>query len=308
MNKRVLVTGGNGFIGSVLLRKLIEEHYTPIVIKRNASDMWRLSDITDYLKIVNIENVTIEKIFKRDEIDAVINLATYYKKFDSFENIEKMIDSNIKFPTLLLQLCKEHNVPTFLTAGTYFQFKTNSGYLGYTNSKLARDLYAATKNALENIMEYYSSVANTKTVELILFTPYGEKDHKEKLIPYIIRQALEKKPINLTQGFQKLNLVYVEDVATAFINALNTENFGRNLVVNIANKKSYSIREIVGIIGELLESYVDVRYNSIIASEIDRDYELIVDTSRALEYLKWKPKFDIYEGLMKTINYYRGVK
>ena len=308
MNRNVLVTGGNGFIGSMVLRKLIEVQDTPIIIRRNSSDMWRINEIIDRIVVYNIDNLSLSEVFEREKIDAVINLATYYRKFDSFEDIDRMVDSNIKFPTLLLQLCKEHDIPIFVTAGSYFQYGTNYRSMTVVNSTVARDLYAATKNALERIMEYYSSSSKTKTVELVLFTPYGEMDHEEKLIPYIIRQAVRNKPVKLSHGFQKLNLVYVEDVATAFVNALDLSAGGLsdNLIINIANIKSYSIRDLVEIIGDLLESHIDAEWNSLDMNKIDQDDELMVDTSRSREVLKWKPKFDIYEGLRRTIEYYRG--
>jgi nucleoside-diphosphate-sugar epimerase len=243
-----------------------------------------------------------------ERIDAVINLATYYRKFDLYEDIDKMVDSNIKFPTQLLQLCKEHNIPIFVTAGSYFQHEINYKSINGSNSAVPRDFYAATKNAFERIMEYYSSNGNIKTVELVLSTPYGEMDHDEKLIPYVIRQALRNRPVKLSQGFQRLNLVYVEDVASAFVSALDLSAGGSsgNPIIDIANDKSYSIRDIVEIIENLLEMHIDANWNSLHTGKIDLVAELTIDNSRSQEILNWKPKVDIYEGLRRTIEYYKG--
>ena len=308
MNRNVLVTGGNGFIGSVVLRKLIEVHDTPIIIRRNSSDMWRINEIIDHIVVYNIDNLPLSKVFEMERIDAVINLATYYRKFDLYEDIDKMVDSNIKFPTQLLQLCKEHNIPIFVTAGSYFQHEINYKSINGSSSAVPRDFYAATKNAFERIMEYYSSNGNIKTVELVLSTPYGEMDHDEKLIPYVIRQALRNSPVKLSQGFQRLNLVYVEDVASAFVSALDLSAGGSsgNPIIDIANNKSYSIRDIVEIIENLLEMHIDANWNSLHTGKIDLVAELTIDNSRSQEILNWKPKVDIYEGLRRTIEYYKG--
>ena len=219
-----------------------------------------------------------------------------------------MVDANIKFPSQLLQLCKDHEIPIFVTAGSYFQYGTNYGAPRSSNSSIARDLYAATKSALTKIMEYYSSKYNIRTVELVLFTPYGEMDHEEKLIPYLIKQALQKNLVNLSSGFQKLNLVYVEDVAAAFVKALDL--VGRNSLthhrIDVAGVKSYSIRDIVTVIEDLVQSNLPVKWNSVTMNETDQDDKLIIDTTVSKDVLNWQPRFDIYEGLRKTIDYYKG--
>ena len=308
MNRRVLITGGNGFIGSRVLKKLLEIRDIPIIIKRNSSDLWRINTILNRVISHNIDILPLDKIFETEKIDAVINLATNYKKNNTFQDIEKLVDANIKFPSQLLQLCKDHEIPIFVTAGSYFQYGTNYGAPRSSNSSIARDLYAATKSALTKIMEYYSSKYNIRTVELVLFTPYGEMDHEEKLIPYLIKQALQKNLVNLSSGFQKLNLVYVEDVAAAFVKALDL--VGRNSLthhrIDVAGVKSYSIRDIVTVIEDLVQSNLPVKWNSVTMNETDQDDELIIDTTVSKDVLNWQPRFDIYEGLRKTIDYYKG--
>ena len=305
MNRRVLITGGNGFIGSRVLKKLLEIRDIPIIIKRNSSDLWRINTILNRVISHNIDILPLDKIFETEKIDAVINLATNYKKNNTFQDIEKLVDANIKFPSQLLQLCKDHEIPIFVTAGSYFQYGTNYGAPRSSNSSIARDLYAATKSALTKIMEYYSSKYNIRTVELVLFTPYGEMDHEEKLIPYLIKQALQKNLVNLSSGFQKLNLVYVEDVAAAFVKALDL--VGRNSLthhrIDVAGVKSYSIRDIVTVIEDLVQSNLPVKWNSVTMNETDQDDELIIDTTVSKDVLNWQPRFDIYEGLRKTIDY-----
>ena len=156
-------------------------------------------------------------------------------------------------------------------------------------------------------MEYYSYGSGLDTVELILFTPYGEMDHEEKLIPYLIRNGLRGNTANLSEGFQKLNLVYVDDVASAFVKALDIHCNGIEHI-NIANLRSYSIRDIVTVIEEILEIQMRVKWNSMTTGNIDMDDELIVDTKLSESILKWKPQYDIYQGLKKTIDYYNGEK
>ena len=305
MNRKILVTGGNGFIGSHVIRKLLFNKEIPIILTRKKSNMWRISDLEGQIITFDSEEPGLDKIFDREEIDGVINLATFYKKEHSFEDIERMIDTNVKFPTKLLQLCEEHQVPIFITAGSYFQYGQNSIFNSKDTTD-ARDLYAATKNALTKIMEYYSSKREVTTVELILFTPYGEKDHNEKLIPYIIRNALENRFIDLTEGFQKLNLVYVEDIATAFINSLQLRESKSHIKLEIGNIRSYSIRDVVTVIEDILGTHINVRWNAIVSNKVlDSDSLVVLDPYDNERLLNWKPKYDIYTGLRKTIEYYK---
>lgn len=307
MNRKILVTGGNGFIGSHLIRKLLACGDKPIVLTRKSSNMWRLNDVLEKIETFNFDEIPLEELFKTKNLSGVINLATYYRKQNSFEDITKMIDSNVKFPTQILQLCKDYNVPIFITAGSYFQYSANFSMNG-TDTLIARDLYAATKSALTKIMDYFSSSSDLMAMELILFTPYGEMDHDEKLIPYLIRNALKGSSVSLTMGFQKLNLVYVEDVASAFVNALDFhDEIAESIHINIGNAISYSIRDIVTVIEDILQQHIDVKWDRIATGEIDKDNVLRVDITSSENLLKWRPQHDIYDGLKKTINYYRRI-
>jgi nucleoside-diphosphate-sugar epimerase len=307
MNKKILVTGGNGFIGSHVVRKLLAQGDLPVLLTRKSSNMWRLTDIINQIGTFNVNEKPLNELFRHENLSGVINLATYYKKQNSFEDMDKMVDSNIKFPSQLLQLCKDYNVPIFITAGSYFQYGVNT-ILSTVDNNIPRNFYAATKSAFSKIMDYYSSSTSLNIMELILFTPYGEMDHDEKLIPYLIRNALLGKPVNLTGGFQKLNLVYVEDVASAFVSALNSHiEKNKNVHLNISNSRSYSIRDIITVMEEILHKRINVNWNSFSLNEVDKDDMLVVDTKNAEMILRWKPQFDLYEGLRRTIDYYRGV-
>ncbi|MCL4480340.1 MAG: NAD(P)-dependent oxidoreductase [Candidatus Thermoplasmatota archaeon] len=307
MNKKILVTGGNGFIGSHVVRKLLAQGDKPVILTRSSSDMWRLKAIINKISVFNIDEMPLNELFKSKNLSGVINLATYYKKQNSFEDIDKMVDSNIKFPSQLLQLCKYYNVPIFITAGSYFQYGVNS-FSCTPESAIPRDFYAATKSALSKIMDYYTSSSSLRAMELVLFTPYGEMDHEEKLIPYLIRNTLTGKSVNLTGGFQKLNLVYVEDVASAFVNSLDSHiEENKSVHLNVASSISYSIRDIITVMEEILQKHINVNWNSFTASEMDKDYLLVVDTKTTEMKLQWKPRYDLYSGLKRTIEYYRGV-
>ena len=309
MNRKILVTGGTGFIGSRVVKRLIEVGDIPIVLKRSFSNIWRVKEFIDNVITYDIDKVSIEQVFRKEKIDGVINLAVSYKKYASISDIDELIDVNVKLPVRLLELCKLNNIRLFVTAGSYFQYSHDDALLSDYRFSVARSLYSSTKSALGEIMRYYSKYENVKTAELIIFTPYGEMDHEEKLIPYIIRQKLSGNKVHLTEGFQRLNLVYVGDIADAFVRALDIKDLQEsNFVFNIANKESYSIREIVTVMEELFGSRIEAEWSVIKAEESDLSRNYLVDLENTEKILKWKPRFNIYEGLKNTIAFYRGKK
>ena len=310
MNKRVLVTGGTGFIGSRILRQLKDANYVPVMLKRSNSNTYRIKDLLHDITYYDIDKTPVEKIFELEHFDSVINLATYYKKHNSLEDIERMFQTNVEFPARLLELCVLFNVPLFITAGSYFQYEQSSSTIKESTILLGRDLYAATKNALQSIMDYYSSVHRIRTIDMILFTPYGEMDHEEKLIPYLINQILDKKQAKLSYGFQRLNLLHVEDVATAFVKAIEISNphVPLNFRMNVGYKRSCSIREILTMMEEILGFHIEVKWGSIMMDQIDRNEELKIDTTKTEEYLNWSPAVSIQDGLRRTFNYYATLR
>ena len=310
MTRRVLITGGTGFIGSHLVEELVNKKYRPIVLKRSYSNLSRISKYLNAVDFYDLDKITLEDIFKKEVVDAVVNLAVFYRKEHSYGDIDEMIDTNVKFPTKLLELSRSSGVSTFVTAGTYFQYDKNVMHIDQGTALLAKDFYAATKNALERILEFYQSSSQMKMFEFILFTPYGERDNPKKVIPYIINSALQDRSIDLTQGFQRLYPTYAKDIVSAIIKAVELPEGIRPLIYrfNVTGGQSYSIREIVTVLEKILDRKIRVNWGGINAGKIDALQPLTVDISTTENTLGWTPNTGLEEGLRKTVIYYGGVR
>ena len=309
MNKKILVSGGAGFIGSHLIEEILNRGDEPIILKRSHSNLWRISASLERLTLYDIDNISLEEIFKKEGLYSVVNLAVYYRKIHSYADIGEMIETNVKLPAKLLELCKNYDVGSFITAGSFFQYDSNVKFIGPESPILARNFYAATKNALERLLEYYVSVSDVNIIELILFTPYGEMDDPNKVIPYIIRQAIKDEDIALTDGFQKINPVYVKDIVSALVKAAEVSNHLSisNYRLNIANSIPYSIREIATVVEEILKKKLKLEWGQVGTKQVDAQQALSVDTTNTEKVIRWTPKFSIHEGIERTINYHRGL-
>ena len=308
MNKKILITGGTGFIGSHLIEEIVKRGGRPIVLKRSYSSLWRISDFINKLDFYDLDKTPLENVIKKEDVDVIINLAVNYKKNHDYSNIDEMLDTNVKLPTKLLALAKESGASSFITAGSFFQYDKNALHINQETPLLARNFYAATKNALERILEFYRSSSEIKVFEFILFTPYGERDDVNKVIPYIIRSAIKDENVELTHGFQKLYPTYVGDIVSAIIRAAELPG-GIPLPsyrFNITDGNLYSIREIVTVIEDILDRRIKVNWSSVETGKIDLIQPLTVDTSTTEKILGWAPSVSIEEGLKRTIMYYRG--
>jgi len=302
--KTILLTGATGFIGSHMLEALLGSGYGVIILKREFSNTWRIEHLKSRFISYDIERVALKDIFKIHSVDVVIHLATLYRKFDDHGvDVREMLMSNVSFPAELLELATRNNVSGFLNTGTFFEYDCSK--LPVNESAVIKpfNFYAKTKVAFESILATYSKQLNIKTFRL--FSPYGEKDN-DKLIPMIIRKALMNERIELSDGLQKLDFIYVGDIVDAYLKALDSIEEGQvnYRSYNIGSGVGISIREVVSIVEQQLGKTIDKVWKE--PSVVDAP-AVFADVSRAAIELGWNSNISIHEGIEKTIKYYEGL-
>lgn len=307
MTETLLLTGATGFIGSHLLEKLLNRDYKIVVLKRSFSDDWRISHIlknfSENIVVYDIDKVPLENIFEMEEISGIIHLATYYKKNHSPDDVVPMIQSNIEFPTQLLDLGVDHGIKFFINTGTFFEYDATIVPITENSDINSLNLYSSTKISFENILKSYSDIHDIKTATLRIFSPYGPRDNEEKLVPYLIINALKENSVKLSKGLQKLDFVYVEDITEAYIKLINRIYALENHeTFNIGSGFPYSVREIVSILEEITDSNIKKNWGN---KDIGNSEIIFSNTDKAKNVLDWVPKFSIHNGLKATISYYR---
>ena len=304
--KKILLTGGAGFIGSHLLELLISKKYEITVLEKDSSNAWRINYLMDKVKYYAVNKAKLEDIFKTNKFDCIIHLATFYKKqHGSIVDVKKMIETNILLPTLLLELAVKYQVQYFINTGTFFEYKLKKEELLTENSVLEPyDLYALTKISFDNILKYYTTHYKIKGITLKLFAPYGEKDNK-KLIVYLIENLLKNKSVNLTHGIQKWNFTYVKDIVDAYLKTLKYINkMKKNYdFFNIGSNKVISIRNVVKILEEISNKKISVKWGTIKYSKREILY-VNCSNNKAKNILGWVPQYNFKKGLEKMYLYY----
>ena len=193
----ILLTGATGFLGSHLLKALVNKGYEVVVLKRSTSNMWRLKGFENTFKSYDIDQVPLRKAFEEQYIDTIIHTACVYGR--KGESIQQILETNLMFGIELL------NTGTFFNTGTLL-YK----YLNY---------YALSKKQFEEWLQLASD--KIQVVNLKLEHMFGEQDGNDKFTSWILNELKQQKPtIPLTAGTQKRDFIYIDDVVSAYLTCL----------------------------------------------------------------------------------------
>lgn len=318
-NKKVLITGGLGMIGSTLANKLAalgaEVTLLDSFIKPYGANFFNVKDINHLIKI-NISDIRDKESVKVlvKEKDIIINLAGQVSHNDSLNNAYLDADINYIGHLNILEAVKNNN-PTakILYSGSRLQFgKIISNPVAEDHPLNPLTPYAVNKTAAENLYLYYNRVFNIPIVLFRIANPYGPRcqmqHSKYAIINWFIRNAMEDKEITIFgDGSQIRDYIFVEDLADAFILASVDENI-KSEIFNIGSGTGTSFKEMVQLVVEVAgkgkikympwpQNYLNVETG---------DY--VTNISKISQMLNWHPKISLKKGIEETITYYQQFK
>jgi nucleoside-diphosphate-sugar epimerase len=210
-SRTAIVTGGNGFVGSQLIRQLLDEGVEVHAIANVHTD--RLLELlpTSAIHMLAADYPAIDALVRQLQPDTIFHLAAIHAEPPTFNEMLGMVNCSLMLGIALLhgaQACR--NRPTFIHAGTYWQFNDNR----YTPNTF----YAAAKQALHDLLDYYRRAHAIPSVTLVLYDIFGPDDTRPKLWPRL-RQAPPGSVFSVSSGRQLIELVHVSDIAHAFRHA-----------------------------------------------------------------------------------------
>lgn len=313
-NKKVLVTGSDGFIGSHLVEMLLEEGcQVKAFVYYNSFNSWGWLDSISEEKLSKIE------IFAGDirgpsgvrsalkNIDAVFHLAALIGIPFSYHSPDSYIDTNIKGTLNILQACREYEIERVIITSTSEVYGTAQYVpIDERHPMQGQSPYSASKIGADRIAEsFYRSFA-TPVIIARPFNTYGPRQSARAVIPTIITQLLnDNKEIYLGSLHPTRDLNYVQDICKGFI-ALAKCDKAIGKEVNIGSGAEISI-------GDLANLLIDVTgANKKIVSEDQRirpkesEVERLVCNSSLLKKLTgWESEISLEEGLLKTVEWFR---
>lgn len=304
MSKYILLTGGTGFVGSHLLEKLLNLNKKVILLKRSYSNTWRINEFlsNENLILKDTDKENICDIFSQFDIEGIFHLATFFQRVHETEAVLEMIKSNITFPTELLENSINNNVKFFINTGTCHEYNTDNPPISENSQIEPFNLYASTKIAFEDLLNFYSQKYDLNCTTLKLFTPYGSKDNENKITPYLIINSIKKEDILIKSPNKKLDFVYVEDVVDSYIATMNNiSKLNEYNSFNIGTGIGTTLIEVLEIIEDNLGKNENVSYGNL------EDDQVWCSNEKIKSILGWEPKTKLDEGIKLTIDYYNQI-
>ena len=301
----ILVTGGAGFIGSNFLQHLKIVTDEEIVCVDKLTYAGKRNNVPSKAKLYVADIAgedAIETIFERHDIKTVFHFAAESHVDNSIKDCSEFIRTNIVGTVNLLNASLKHNVEKFMHISTDEVYGSieNGSFTEETNYD-PRNPYSASKASSDHFVKAFHNTYGLPTVITNCSNNYGPRQHKEKLIPQTILNLLNDKKIPVYgDGKQIRDWLYVQDHCEALIEVWKHGVVGEKY--NIGGECEVQnidlIKKIISLMGknESMIEYVKDRPGH------DRRYS--TDISKITKDLNWKPRFDIDDGLTKTIEWY----
>lgn len=312
--KRVLVTGGLGFIGSELVRRLVGLGAAVTVvdslIPEYGGDLFNIDDVRDRVS-VNISDVRDEHSFRYlvQGQELMFNLAGQTSHLDSMHEPFVDLEINVRAQLSILETCRRYNPGIRIIFASTRQIYGRPDYLPVDEKHLLRpaDVNGIHKMAGEWYHILYNNVYGIRACALRLTNTYGPrmriKDARQTFLGVWIRNIVKGEPVEVWGGEQLRDFTYVSDAVDAFLLAATKDTAGR--IYNLGGDGTISLKALAELLVRVNGSG-DYRIREFPAERKRIDIgDYYADDTCARTELGWAPRVPLEEGLARTLAFYR---
>ena len=316
--KKVIVTGGLGFIGSNLIKILLKKKYYVINLDKitYSSNFYNVKEFSKsknykFIKIDINNRKKILQILKKFKPNAIFNLAAETHVDRSIDKPESFIKSNIFGVFNLLEafkmyLKKNKKIKLIHISTDEVYGDILSGRSKEDDSYKPSSPYAASKASSDHLVYSYIRTFKIPAIVTNCSNNYGPKQHPEKLIPKLIYNIINNKNLPIYgKGLNSREWIYVDDHCEALIKIFEKGKIGN--FYNIGSNLNVNNLKIANLLIKTAKTKINIGKNVKIKFVKDRpghDMRYALNSSKLIKKLRWKPKINISNGLIKTFDWY----
>ena len=304
--KNVIVTGGTGFVGANLVRRLVTEgHLVHLLVRQRYND-WRVQDVLPHLQIHVIDLLDTEQLRAKAAAlrpDWVFHLAAY-GAYSWQDDLQAAIQTNFLGTVNLVEACRSVGFEAFINTGSSSEYGFKDHAPAETEWVDPNSYYAVTKASATQFCRYTANRYRLSIPTLRLYSVYGPYEDRDRLIPKVILHGLQGRLPPLADPEIARDFVYVRDVEEAYL-LLASQPEGRpGAVYNLGTGLQTSLREVVALARQAFNLSIEPQWGTMQKRSWDTNIwkannAAIVDTG-------WEPKFTFRQGFRETVEWFQA--
>jgi dTDP-glucose 4,6-dehydratase len=313
LSKRVLVTGGAGFISSNFIRHLLDATPYEVVTLdalTYAGNLENLADVMSHPRLSFVHGDIRDAALVRElveGVDVIVNAAAESHVEKSIEHgASEFVTTNVEGTQILLDAIRVTPVERFILISSSEVYGTaETAPMDEEHALMPRSPYAATKAGADRLAYAYWTTYDLPIVIVRPFNNYGPRQHPEKVVPRFITQALANEPLTIHgDGHASRDWLYVTDDAEAIERVIETPiELLAGEVLNVATGIDISVNDIAGMVLSVLGKPAELKAH--VPERLGQVDRHIGSTEKAERLLGWRAQTSFEDGLERTVAWYR---
>lgn len=309
---KILVTGGAGFVGSALARRLLDDGHSVVVLDnfntyydvglKRARQNFFLNGATVVEGDITNRQL-LDTLFTQHQFDVVCHLAAQAGVRYSLENPSAYVHSNVVGTQTLLEVMKERGVKQIVFASTSSVYGNNSVAPFKEDSVADKpvSVYAATKRSCELLLHTYWSLYGIQSTCLRFFTVYGPWSRPDMAMLKFAELIMAGEPIDVyNNGDHRRDFTYIDDIVDGFVSAVK-KPLGFE-IINLGNGTPVTLATYIHMLEQELGKVAEKNYLPMQAGDVLLTY---ADITKARELLGYEPNTPLAEGVQKFVEWYK---
>lgn len=305
--KRVVLTGGSGFIGANLARRLLADGHDVCLFLRSGCSRWRIEDIKADVRISEIDlrdEATVAKAVRKARPDWIFNLAAH-GAYSWQTDLHEMFMTNLIGTVHLLEAAVASGFEAFVQTGSSSEYGAKDHSPHEAEWVEPNSPYAITKASATLFCRYTGRDKGLAVRTLRLYSVYGPWEEPSRLLPTLVVRGMRGELPDLVSPGTARDYIYVDDIVNACITAAATTGQEPGAVYNVGTGRQTALREVVELARATLDIAVEPAWNSMPPRTWDTDV-WVADSARIRDELGWRPRWALPEGFQLLVDWLRG--